>query len=396
VTVNKSGTTVSATGGSFQVGTAWSSQVTVSPDSATGQVEILNGATSLGTATLSNGTASVSIAADALPVGTHTLTVGYAGDGTHAASSSTFSVTVTAAPPTSTSVSATCAPVTSGTAWSLTATVTPASATGTVEVRNGATLLGSATLSGGNASVSIAGNALPVGTHTLTVRYTGSTTHAASSTTCSVTVQAPPDPGGDSETSVSIGSLRFGTVGTARVTVTGTAPVTGTVEIWDGTRLLGSGQLAGGAQQREAAAAATATATIAIPATALSVGTHTLTVKYLGNATNDPSEARVRVEVAKAKASVRGVVKPTKVVVDRKSRIKVSVAAAGQVVTGKVRVSWRGASRVVTLRGGKAVVDLGRWGTTGRKTVRLHYLGSTKATADRATVTFTVRPKPRR
>ena len=67
-------------------------------------------------------------------------------------------------------------------------TVTPATATGTVEVRNGDTLLGTSTLVGGTADVSISAFALQPGTHTLTVRYLGDATHLPSQGTLQVTV----------------------------------------------------------------------------------------------------------------------------------------------------------------------------------------------------------------
>ncbi len=490
VTVNKRGTTVSATGDTVSIGTDWSAQVFVSPGSATGQVEVLDGATSLGTGTLSNGQASVPIDGNALPIGTHTLTVNYAGDATHAPATGTFTATITAAPPKATNVSATCPTVTFGSNWSAQVTVAPSSATGTVTIRNGGTTLGSATLSNGVATVAISGTALPVGTHTLTISYSGDGTHSSASSTCSVTVEAPPD--NETVTSVGgLGEIRFGTATTATVTVVSDGPVTGTVEIREGDTLIGSAPLTGGTQQRRIAAA-TGTATITIPATALSVGAHTLTVKYLGDDTNDPSEVTAQVEVAKAisgteltvapkravvgqdeitltadvsatgvtptgqvvftangveigtapisggaatltigpapavrtfeitatyqgdanvatsassadlkvvkaDASVRAKVKPNRVVVDRtRSRVKITVLAAGQMVSGRVKVIWRGQTRTVRLDRGKAVVPLGTWRTTGKKTVRVRYLGSAKAHAAVTKVTFRVKAPRRR
>ena len=489
VVVNKRGTTVSATGDTVPIGTGWSAQVFVAPNSATGQVEVLDGTTSLGTGTLTNAHASVPIDGNALPIGTHTLTVKYLGDATHATSTGTFTATITVAPPTATTVSATCGTFTYGEDWSAQVTVSPSSATGTVTIRNGGTTLGSATLSNGTASVAIDGTSLPVGTHTLAVSYSGDGTHGSSSSTCSVTVEPPPDE--ETVTTVGgLGSMHYGTATTANVTVTSNGPVTGTVEIREGSTLIGSAQLTGGALRR--AAAATGTATIVIPATALSVGTHTLTVKYLGDANNAPSETTVTVQVAKANSSTdltvapaeavvgqdeitltadvsatgvtptgdvvfsaNGVeigtvpvaggaatltigpshtvatlamtaayqgdanvatstssaelkvvkaevsigtkLRPKRVVVDRtKPRLKISVAADGQVVTGKVKVTWRGHSKTVRLANGKAVVKLGKWATTGKKTVRVRYLGSAKAEAASAVVRFKVKAPRRR
>ena len=70
-------------------------------------------------------------------------------------------------------------------------TVTSTSAgtpTGTVQVSKGTQVLGTATLSGGRASVTIPTGGLSVATHTLTVSYAGSGTHAASQTTVTLTV----------------------------------------------------------------------------------------------------------------------------------------------------------------------------------------------------------------
>ena len=64
----------------------------------------------------------------------------------------------------------------------------PAAATGTVELYDGTTRLATATLSGGRASLRLEAKSLPVGRHTLVVRYLGSATHAASQDTVTVTV----------------------------------------------------------------------------------------------------------------------------------------------------------------------------------------------------------------
>ena len=93
-TVDPVVTSVTATGGPVTFGTAWAAHVTVSPSTATGTVEILNGTTSLGTATLSSGSADITISGTALQPGAHTLNVRYLGDAEHAPSASTFTVTV--------------------------------------------------------------------------------------------------------------------------------------------------------------------------------------------------------------------------------------------------------------------------------------------------------------
>ncbi len=76
----------------------------------------------------------------------------------------------------------------------MTVAVAPSDATGTVQLRDGATLLGSGMVSGGLATVTIAGDDLTPGTHSLIVTYSGDDDTAAASTAVSVTVaKATPD-----------------------------------------------------------------------------------------------------------------------------------------------------------------------------------------------------------
>ncbi len=92
-------TTVTGTDTSVQWAKAGSVAVSVAPAAATGTVELYDGTTRLGTATLAGGAASVALAAKSLEVGTHTLVVKYLGSSTHAASQGTVTVTVTKAKP---------------------------------------------------------------------------------------------------------------------------------------------------------------------------------------------------------------------------------------------------------------------------------------------------------
>ncbi|KJY40725.1 hypothetical protein VR41_14630, partial [Streptomyces sp. NRRL B-1568] len=157
----------------------------------------------------------------------------------------------------------------------LTATVTATAPgagipTGTVDFFDGATLLGSAPLVGGVATLSV--STLSVGSHPLTATYNGDTNFAGSTSpvdTQTVTQAATttvlvslPDP------SV------FGEAKVLTATVTATAPgagtPTGTVDFFDGATLLGSAPLVGGV------------ATLSV--STLSVGSHSLTATYNGDA----------------------------------------------------------------------------------------------------------------
>ena len=89
--------------------------------------------------------------------------------------------------PVDTSVTGTAASFAYGTAGSVAVKVAPASATGKVTVVRNGVVLGSTTLASGAGSVALAATALPVGTHQLTLSYSGDSAHKAS--TGSVTVR---------------------------------------------------------------------------------------------------------------------------------------------------------------------------------------------------------------
>lgn len=75
-----------------------------------------------------------------------------------------------------------------GTPATITVSASPATATGAVQVKNGDTLVGSGTLAGGRAAVTIPGTALTAGAHTLTIHYAGDRNDAAATTTVSVSI----------------------------------------------------------------------------------------------------------------------------------------------------------------------------------------------------------------
>lgn len=183
--------TVSGTAADITSGEAGSVDVTVAPTTATGTVELHQGQVKLGEGTLAAGTTTIAIPADALAVGTHTLTLKYLGDDDVKPSDGTVSVTIKEKPtpqPTATTVTGTDTTVQWAKAGSVAVSVAPAAATGTVELYDGTTKLGGATLSGGSASIALAAKALEVGSHTLVVKYLGSPTHAPSQGTVTVTV----------------------------------------------------------------------------------------------------------------------------------------------------------------------------------------------------------------
>ena len=185
VTVVKASSTVSGTAADITWGNVGSVSVTVTPAAATGTVELYDGATKLGEGNLAGGTTSIAIPAGALAVGDRSLTLKYLGDGDHAATQSTVTVRVLKAP---TTVSAPNVTLQWAKDSSVAITVAPP-AGGTVELYDGATKLGEATLRGdGTARIALPARSLEVGTHALTVKYLGSASYAASQSTVTVTV----------------------------------------------------------------------------------------------------------------------------------------------------------------------------------------------------------------
>jgi hypothetical protein len=201
-----------------------------------------------------------------LALGTYTATV--TGDnlnGTGAASVWTGSVKYRSA------TAATVAATPYGKAPKVAVTVTGShgvTPTGKVTVTEGATVLGSGTLdASGKVTVALP-NHLKVATHTLTVSYGGAAKLNASSATATLkVVKATASVASTAPASVSHTARAKVTV---KVTASGTTP-TGTVKVYEGSKLLGTGTLGGGK------------VTITLPK--LAKGRHSLHATYSGSAT---------------------------------------------------------------------------------------------------------------
>ena len=171
---------------------------------------------------------------------------------------------------TSTSVSSAPNPSVVGESVTLTATVTPASASGTVEFFDGATSLGTAPLTAGNASV--ATSSLPVGSRSLTAVYAGSALHAGSTSAAHGHTVNP------AATSTALNSAANPSVVGESVALTATVSVSppgagtpsGTVEFFDGATSLGTSPLVSGSAVLNTAA--------------LPVGARSLTAVFSGDA----------------------------------------------------------------------------------------------------------------
>ena len=246
-----------------------------------GTVTFSDGSTSLGTASLSNGQATYSAPSSVIDsVTTHTITASYSGDTNFTTSSNSVLQTVNLAG-TTTAVSASTNPSVFGQSVTLTATVTPGSGTfdngGTVTFSDGSTSLGTASLSGNQATFAAPSAAA---THTITASYSGDTNFTGNSGSMLQTVYqattsttlAPP-----------VGTSTFGQLVTFTATVTNTsfgsntAPV-GAVTFKDGGLSIGQALLSG--------SATIATATFTTSSLSFSNNPHTLTAAYNGDGAN--------------------------------------------------------------------------------------------------------------
>ncbi|MCD9198933.1 ExeM/NucH family extracellular endonuclease [Aeromicrobium wangtongii] len=248
-------------------------------------------------------------------------------------------------------------------------------ATGDVTVTEGGTVLGRATLVDGAAEVVIAG--LPIGSHLLTVTYSGDATHQGSSTTVATRVVKAL-----SGLTASAGPATYGT--SAALTVTGAPGASGLVYVASGDQLAGMGMMTGG------------TATITL-SSRLPVGTSQLTVFYAGSAGFDPATTTTSVTVAKASTTLKKVsVSPSRIVVKRtKAFVTLSVKATGFTVDGgKVTLRQGGKNYSGTVRNGKVRIRLAKFTSKGSaKKVTATYSGNSVAKGSKTSFTVKVRAK---
>ncbi len=155
--------------------------VTSSYGTPTGSVTFTDNGATLATNNLVGGTTNLSYTGSV--AGTHIITATYTSAGSFAASSATCSEVVNALPTTST-LTVSPANSTYGSPMTLTATVSavaqpaPGTPTGVVTFYNGASALGTGTLTGGVAMLAI--KSLPAGSYSFTCMYSGSSIFASS------------------------------------------------------------------------------------------------------------------------------------------------------------------------------------------------------------------------
>ncbi|MGW6692913.1 Ig-like domain repeat protein [Rhodococcus sp. NPDC054953] len=178
-----------------KTGAAVTLTASLTPNTATGTVEFKDGATPLGTAPVAAGVATLThtFTTD----GDHTITAVYSGDATHTPSTSapgTVEVSTDIVVVDSTTTVAVPATAAVGAAVDLKAIVSPNAATGTVEFRDGAEVIGSAPVVDGVATLSH--TFTTDGDHTITAVYSGDSTHNPSTAAAeTVRVSGSGEPG---------------------------------------------------------------------------------------------------------------------------------------------------------------------------------------------------------
>ena len=249
--------------------------VTAVAGTATGSVDFYNGAALMGSANLTAGVATFVTSSLSLGAGQN-ITAVYAGNvNFNGSTSSAVSQTVIQAGTVSTLLAAP-NPSVFGQSVTFTATVAavaPGSGTptGTVTFYDGATLLGTGSLSSGTATYNTASLAVG-GSHSITVVYSGNssflgstssaTTQVVNRASTTTTLIAAPNP------SVFGQSVTF--TATVAAVAPGSGTPTGTATFYDGATLLGTGSLSSG--------------TASLSTNSLAVGnSHSITVVYAGD-----------------------------------------------------------------------------------------------------------------
>jgi len=237
------------------------------PTNATGTVTFLDNGTSIGTGTLTGGVATFTISN--LIVGSHPITASYPGDSNYASTTSnTVNETINQKTGETITLTSSANPAVFGTSVVFTAKL-PTDATGTVTFYDGATSIGTGTVTAGVATFTT--STLSVKTHPITATYGGDTNYGNVTSTA---VAEEIDPTGATMTiSGAPNPSTYGGAVVMTITVTGVNGVipTGTVTLVDGSNPLGS------TLTLDATGKATYTTS------ALTAGSHSITATYSGD-----------------------------------------------------------------------------------------------------------------
>jgi Bacterial Ig-like domain (group 3) len=254
----------------------------------TGTATFFADGTQIGTAqALVSGQASVTISS--LSAAIHAITVQYSGDRTYPAGTGSLLGGQTVNTPgvvATTTVISNHNPSTNGQSVTFTATVSGSSGTPTGTVTffaDGAQIGAAQTLSSGQASIST--SSLPIGSHTIAVRYSGNNTYGSNSGSLTGGQVVNPIPISTSTSVVSsLNPSLFGSsvTFTASVSTSGPGTPTGTIYFYDGTTLLRRVALGG---------------VLTYTTSSMSMGSHAITAIYSGDSNFAGSTSSVLTQV---------------------------------------------------------------------------------------------------
>jgi hypothetical protein len=351
--------------------------IATAPGSGTpsGTIAFLDGTTSLGTATLVNGQATLSVST--FTVGSHSLTVSYAGDADFIGGTSTAQSQSVGKASSTLTLGSSFSSAVFGQGVTLTATVgavAPGTGTpgGTVTFLDGTSTLGTVALTNGQAILGVA--TLAVGSHSLTVNYSGdgnfnggtSTAQAevVSAASSALVLSSSPNP------SVFGQAVMLTVVASAVAPGSGTP--TGTVTFQDGTTTIGSAALNNNGQA-------------ALSVSALTVGVHSFKAIYAGSTNFGGSTSTASsqtVNLASSAVLLSSSANPSIVGQSVKITVSVSATAPGSgTPTGTVTFTDGGATiGTSTLSSGQTSISLSTL-TVGSHSITAAYQGDSNFAA---------------
>jgi hypothetical protein len=267
-----------AQGGSI----VFTAQVTGNGGAPTGSVQFFDGASSIGTGTVS-ATGAATLTSTTLGLGTHSISATYLGDAFDGTSTAAPVAEVIQTAVASIGLSASANPAAFGSPVTFTVHVTGTGSqpTGSVTLLDGATSLGASAIDA-TGTATFALSTLTIGLHTMTAAYAGDANHAA------VTSSAVAEQIQQVTTTSLVPSTTNDIAGTtlkltAVVAGVSNQPVTGTVRFTDGATTL-------------ATVAVDNTGTAIYSSSQLGVGPHTLAAIYSGDTNDQTSASKALVE----------------------------------------------------------------------------------------------------
>jgi hypothetical protein len=389
-TVNQASTSTSVSSGTnpsvFGQSVTFTAQVSVSSPGAgtpAGTVTFSDGGSSIGSGSVSpSGIAT--FATSGLAVGSHTITASYGGDANFTGSSSSAITQTVNQASSSSSLASSENPSTFGDpTFTVTVSAVPpgnGTPTGTVAFTIDGSPAGSATLSGGSASISTSG--LSAGTHTVVATYSGDANFTTSSASLTQTVNQA-----SSSTAVtsSLNPSTFGQSVTFTATVSSTAGTpTGTIQfVLDGSNFGSPITLSGG--------------TATTSTSALSAGVHTVSATYSGDTNFTGSSGTLAggqtVTAASTTTAIASSANPS-LYGNSVTFTATVTSSAGTVNTGTVTFLDGAATLGMTaVSGGKATFATGAL-TAGVHTITASYSDGTTFGSSSASLNQTVNQRP--